>query len=193
MTGLLMKILAKLSRKPQAKVSLEKLEGLVLDIGGGGEGTIAKAYGSETVCLDILKTEIDEARSRGAVANWVLCDACAMPFREGAFNVATFFFSLMYMKTPEKKRAVLTETRRVLKADGSLHVWDATVREKPDLFVIFVEANLPNGEKISMGYGVKGTADKEQTLGLVSRLALEAGFKAAETEPHKDWFTARFS
>ena len=47
---LLMKSLVKLSRKPQAKVFLEKLEGFVLDIGGGGEGAIAKACGRETVC-----------------------------------------------------------------------------------------------------------------------------------------------
>jgi ubiquinone/menaquinone biosynthesis C-methylase UbiE len=94
---LLMKSLVKLSRKPQAKVFLQKLEGFVLDIGGGGEGTIAKACGRETVCVDISKGEIGEARSRGAVANWVLCNACSMPFRDGIFDVTTFFlFTYVY-------------------------------------------------------------------------------------------------
>jgi ubiquinone/menaquinone biosynthesis C-methylase UbiE len=187
-----MKSLVKLSRKPQAKVFLEKPEGCVLDVGGGGEGTIAKTCGREIVCVDISKSEIDEARSRGAVANWVLCDACSMPFRNDAFDVVTFFFSLMYIKTFERKHAVMVEAKRVLKSDGLLYLWDAVIQEKPDLYVVFVEANLPDGEKIYTGYGVKGKEEKEQTLELISRLALEAGFKVTETESHKNWFTACF-
>jgi len=188
---LLMKGLVKLSRRPKAKVSLEKLEGLVVDIGGGGEGTIAKACGSETVCVDISREEIGEARSRGAVANWVLCDACSMPFRNGTFDVVTFFFSLMYIKTFERKHVVMVEAKRVLKSDGLLYLWDAVIREKPDLYVVFVEANLPDGEKIYTGYGVRGK-EKEQTLELINKLALEAGFKVTRTESHKNWFTACF-
>jgi ubiquinone/menaquinone biosynthesis C-methylase UbiE len=190
--GLAIKSLAKLSRKPQAKVFLEKLEGFVLDIGAGGEGTIAKTCGRETVCVDISETEIGEARSRGAVANWVLCDARSIPFRNGTFDVATFFFSLMYIKTVEKKHAVMVEAKRVLKSDGLLYLWDATIQEKPNLYVVFVEANLPDGEKIHTGYGVKGKREKEQTLELISKLALEAGFKVTRTESHKNWFTACF-
>ena len=176
----LMKGLVKLSRKPQAKVSLEKLEGFVLDVGGGGEGTMAKTCGSGTVCVDISRTEISEARSRGAVANWVLCDASSMPFRNDTFDVATFFFSLMYIKTLERKHAVMVEAKRVLKSDGLLYLWDAIIREKPDLSVVFVEANLPNGEKIYTGYGVRGKAEKEQNLELVSKLAFEAGFRVVK-------------
>jgi ubiquinone/menaquinone biosynthesis C-methylase UbiE len=190
--GFLMKSVAKLSRKPQAKVFLEKPQGRVLDVGGGGEGTIAKTCGSEIVSVDISKREIDEARSRGAVANWVLCDACSMPFRNDAFDVVTFFFSLMYVKTSERKHTVMVEARRVLRSDGLLYLWDAVIQEKPDLYVVFVEANLPDGEKIHTGYGVKGKGEKEQTLELISRLALEAGFKVAVTESHKNWFTACF-
>jgi len=190
---LLMKSFVKLSRRPQAKVFLEKLGGLILDIGAGGEGTMGKTCGRETVCVDISKREIDEARSRGAVANWILCDACSMPFGNATFDVATFFFSLMYIKTVERKRAVMVEAKRVLKSDGLLCLWDTTIREKPDLYVVFVEANLPDGEKIYTGYGVKGKEEKEQTLELINKLAFEAGFKVAGTESHKNWFTACFS
>ena len=186
-----MKSLMKLSRRPKAKVLLKKLEGFVVDIGAGGEGIIAKTCGRETVCVDISKREIGEARSRGAVANWVLCDACSMPFGNGTFDVATFFFSLMYIKTYEKKHAAMVEAKRVLKSDGLLYLWDASIREKPDLYVVFVEANLPDEEKIYTGYGVKGK-EKEQTLELISKLALEAGFKVTTTESHKNWFTACF-
>jgi len=112
---LLMKSLVKLSRRPKAEVFLKRLEGFVVDIGAGGEGVIAKTCGRETVCVDVSKREIGEARSRGAVANWVLCDACSTPFRNGTFDVATFFFSLMYIKTFERKHAVMVEAKRVLK------------------------------------------------------------------------------
>jgi ubiquinone/menaquinone biosynthesis C-methylase UbiE len=186
-----MKGRVKLSRR-QVKVSLEKLEGFVLDVGAGGEGTIAKTCGREIVGVDISKREINEARSRGAVANWVLCDACSMPFKNGTFDVATFFFSLMYIKTLERKHAAMVEVKRVLKSDGLLYLWDAIVREKPELYVVFVEANLPHGERIYTGYGVKGKEEKEQTLELISKLALEAGFKVTRTESHKNWFTACF-
>jgi ubiquinone/menaquinone biosynthesis C-methylase UbiE len=152
---LLMKSLVKLSRKPQAKVFLEKLEGFVLDIGAGGEGTMAKTCGRETVCVDISKREIVEARSRGAVANWVLCDACSMPFGNGTFDMVIFFFSLMYIKTVERKHTVMVEAKRVLKSDGLLYLWDTTIREKPDLYVVFVEANLPDGEKIKNLYRIR--------------------------------------
>ena len=67
----LMKSLVKLSRKPKANVFLERLEGSVVDIGAGGEGMMAKTCGRETVCVDTSKIEIGEAKSRGAVANWV--------------------------------------------------------------------------------------------------------------------------
>lgn len=183
-----MKGLVKLSRKPQVKVFLEKLEGFVLDVGGGGEGTMAKACGSEIVCVDISKTEIGEARSRGAVANWVLCDARSMPFRDGTFDVATFFFSLMYIKTLQRKHAVMVETKRVLKSDGLLYLWDAIIQEKPDLSVIFVEAILPDGERIYTGYGVRGKTEKEQTPQLVSKLALETGFKVTKESSEKAAF-----
>jgi ubiquinone/menaquinone biosynthesis C-methylase UbiE len=188
---LLMKGLAKLSRKPKAKVSLERLEGFIIDIGAGGEGVIAKTCGRNTVGVDIRKGEIDEARSRGSLAQWVLCDACSMPFRNDAFDVATFFFSLMYIRTPKRKRAAFAETRRILKSDGLLRLWAAIVREKPDLYVVFVETSLPDGEEIFTGYGVRGKK-KEQNLELINKLAVEAGFKAKSAESHKDWIEACF-
>ena len=187
----IMKSLAKLSRRPKVKISPKRLEGFIVDIGAGGEGVIAKTCGRETVCVDIRKGEIDAAKSRGAVAHWVLCDACSMPFRNDGFDVATFFFSLMYMRKLERKRAVIVEAKRVLKPDGLLYFWDAVIVEKPDTHIVFVEANLPDGEKIFTGYGVRGNG-KGQTLELVNKLALEAGFKVVSTESHKNWFAACF-
>ena len=188
MKKLLMKSIAWLSRKPMVKVALKKPEGFVVDIGAGGEGVIAKTCGRQTVGVDISRREIDEARSRGSLAQWVVCDACSMPFRNDSFNVATFFFSLMYIKTP-KKRAVRVETERVLKSDGLLYLWDAVIHERPDLYVVFVEISLPSGERIFTGYGVRGK-EKEQNLELINSLALEAGFKASNAESHKNLIEA---
>jgi len=188
MKKLLMKSIAWLSRKPMVKVAPKKPEGFVVDIGAGGEGVIAKTCGRQTVGVDISRREIDEARSRGSLAQWVVCDACSMPFRNDSFNVATFFFSLMYIKTP-KKRAVLVETKRVLKSDGRLYLWDAVIHERPDLYVVFVEISLPSGERIFTGYGVRGK-EKEQNLELINSLALEAGFKASNAESHKNLIEA---
>jgi len=188
----LMKSLVKLSRKPQAKVFLEKLNGSVLDVGGGGEGTIAKTCGSGVVSIDIRKNEIIEAISRGAVANWVLCDACSMPFKNNTFDVVTFFFSLMFIKTSEKKHTVLAEAKRVLKPNASLSLWDAVIREKPDLNMIFVETVLSDGQKIYTGYGVKGQKEKIQDLEFISKLGAEVGFEIAKTESHKNWFMTQF-
>jgi len=186
-----MKSVARLSRKPIVQVSPKRLEGFIVDVGAGGEGVIAKTSGGNTVGLDISKREIDEARSRGSLAHWVLCDACSMPFRDGSFDVATFFFSLMYIKTPNRKRAVFVEAKRVLKSDGLLCLWDAIIREKPDLYVVFVDISLPDGEEIFTGYGVKGK-EKEQTLELISNLALQAGFEATKIESQKNLIEACF-
>lgn len=182
---LLMKSLARLSRKPRVKVAPQRLEGFILDIGAGGEGVIAKTCGRNTVGVDVRRGEIEEAKSRGSLAQWVLCDACSMPFREGRFDVATFFFSLMYIKTHERKRAVFVEANRVLKSDGYLCLWDAAILEKPDRYVVFVEITLPDGEEIFTGYGVKGKG-KEQDLELITKLGLEAGFEVSSAESHKD-------
>jgi len=151
---LLMKSVAWLSRKPMVQVAPKRFDSFVIDIGASGEGVIAKTCGRRTVGIDISKREIDEARSRGSLAQWVLCDASSMPFRNSLFDVATFFFSLMYMRTPNRKRAVFEEVKRVLKSAGLLCIWDATIREKPGLYVVFVEIRLPDGEEIFTGYGV---------------------------------------
>jgi len=177
--------------RPKIRVSLEKTEGSILDIGGGGEGVIAKACGPDTVSLDISKREIEEAKSSGAVAQWFLCDACSMPFRNETFDAATFFFSLMYIKTREKKRKALMETRRVLKSTGTLYLWDVVIQREPDPYIIHVDAGLPGGEEISTGYGCGGEG-KEQTLQLVHQLAEEAGMKVAKTKSNKDWFETSF-
>ena len=188
---LLMNSLAKLSRKPKVNVSLKRLEGFIVDIGAGGEGVIAKTCGRNTVGVDINKREIDEARSRGSLAQWVLCDACSMPFRDDSFDVATFFFSLMYIKATKRKLAAFVEARRVLKSDGLLCLWAAIIREKPGLYGVFVEISLPDGEEIFTGYGVRGK-EKGQNLELINKLAIEAGFTATSAESHKNWIKACF-
>lgn len=86
----------------------------------------------------------------------VLCDACNMPFGRKAFDAAILFFSLMYIKTKRRKRALLREIKRVLKPGERLHLWDKVVEEKPDPYVIQVKVVLSDRKAISAGYGVGG-------------------------------------
>lgn len=170
-------------REPILRTSIRQLGGRIVDVGAGGEAVIARACESDTVSTDISKEEIREAKLKGASSQWVLSDACNMPFANKVFDVATLFFSLMYIKTHERKRMVLMETKRVLKSGGTLHLWDTIVEEKPDPYIIQVKVILPNGEKISAGYGVGGKG-KEQNAGLVQELAEEARLKAVVNKSH---------
>lgn len=44
------------------KIRLQKkLNGSILDIGGGGEGVIGQLYGQQVVAIDKLQEELDEA------------------------------------------------------------------------------------------------------------------------------------
>ena len=38
-----------------------ELEGSILDIGGGGEGTIGRLYGTQVIAIDNRQEELDEA------------------------------------------------------------------------------------------------------------------------------------
>ncbi|MCG2786263.1 MAG: hypothetical protein L6461_14290 [Anaerolineae bacterium] len=69
--------------KPQQQVMLPQLSpGLVLDIGGGGEGVIAQVGGSQVVAVDKLVSEIGEARDKSPDANWLAVNATQLPFAQ---------------------------------------------------------------------------------------------------------------
>lgn len=163
---------------PQSiELSPIETDGLILDIGGGGEGIIGKLNGQQVVAIDISKRELEETRN---AALKVVMDATDLKFLRNSFDVCTALFSLMYV--PKKKHLrVFKEAYRVLKDNGRFLIWDIKVRKLDknyDKSLAFLEFQLPN-EKIETGYGVKlQTQDGEH----FKKLAQKAKFKIG-----KEW------
>lgn len=97
--------------------------GLVLDVGGGGEGIIGSVLGRQVIAIDRLREELEET-SNDALK--LVMDARDISFVDESFDEATCFFSLMYMP-PESIPRVLSEIFRVLRPGGRLRIWDAEI------------------------------------------------------------------
>lgn len=66
--------------------------GYILDIGGGGEGSIGKLKGKQVIAIDPNKQELEESAA-GPLK--VIMDARDLQFPDGTFSLATSFFTLM--------------------------------------------------------------------------------------------------
>ncbi|OPY33176.1 MAG: Ubiquinone/menaquinone biosynthesis C-methyltransferase UbiE [Methanomassiliicoccales archaeon PtaU1.Bin124] len=97
-------------------------EGLVLDIGGGGEGIIGQLGGWRVVSIDLSKEELSEVHND---ALKIVMDAKDLKFVNSSFNSVASFFSLMSIP-PELHGAVFREVARVLKPEGRFLIWDMT-------------------------------------------------------------------
>ena len=86
-------------------------EGLVLDIGGGGEGIIGKLKGDQVIAVDPVKRELEEAAPDPLK---VVMSATDLQFLEDSFGVVTSFFTLMYIRSRDHGK-VFSEVFRVLK------------------------------------------------------------------------------
>ena len=103
--------------------------GLILDIGGGGEGIIGRLKGDQVVAIDRIKRELERRR-------WslkIVMNAGDLQFLDASFATATAFFSLMFMPTAEHS-AVLVKcsaclARRALPDLGSRCRHDWMIRE----------------------------------------------------------------
>jgi len=164
-----------------------KLDGRVLDIGGGGEGVISRHAGDTVIAIDKLKGELEESPDVGIK---IVMDATDMQFLDNAFDNATCFFSLMYMSDETIKKS-LTEAHRVLKSGGSLWIWDVIIppSNAANSFVIQLAIMLAN-EEIPTGYGVNwNKAYKGQAMQDIAVLCEKIGFNVAESsESEKSFF-----
>ncbi len=152
-------------------------KGLILDIGGGGEGIIGRLNGKQVVAIDIRLDELQETKNDGLK---VVMDATDLTFLPSSFDAATSFFSLMYIKNAKHLR-LFQEIHKVLKDDGRFNIWDVMIppkhADKP-MFAVFLEILLPN-EKVKTGYGI-GWENKEQCLQHFKELAENANFRVVD-------------
>jgi len=181
--------------KPEQRLINAKLEvvvpdfpaqGLILDIGGGGEGVIGQLKGKQVVAVDLSKLELEEAPGEPLLK--IVMDARDLKFLDATFSTATVFFTFMYID-PADHAKVFQELRRVLAPGGRLLIWDAIFPKKTDprqLYVIFpFHIKLPMRE-INTGYGVK--LIEEQGTDHFVELAKTAGLDLLSRKDEKGWF-----
>jgi len=159
--------------------------GHILDIGGGGEGIIGLLKGQDVIAIDTNRRELEEA-AEGALK--IVMDARDLQFLDDAFNTATAFFSLMFLKESSDYRKVLDEIFRVLRPGGRFLIWDTTISERPEVpqpsYAVLLTVHVKDLE-IETGYGQPWPAGTHD-LSFYERLAQQTGFqiKDRETEGH---------
>ena len=181
--------------KPEQVLKHDKLEvvlpdfpaeGLILDIGGGGEGIIEQLKGRQVVAVDLSKRELQDAPGEPLLK--IVMDARDLKFLDGTFATTTVFFTFMYID-PADHAKVFQEIRRVLKPGGRLLVWDAVfpVRTDPrQIYVLYpLHVKLPAGD-INTGYGVK-IVEKQGPEHFVE-VAKANGFEVVARKDEKGWF-----
>ena len=170
------------------KIDLQQFggKGLILDIGGGGEGLVSRIEGDRTCALDIRMNEIREAQIHGQSSNWFVADGANLCFNDGVFDIVTLWFSLGYMSNWVTKYSVLEAAHRVLKKNGRLSIMASRIPESNERQIFWAEFTLPDGTRSKIGYGVKG--GQNQTLSKILDLVTKAGFSQHLHEDHDEWF-----
>ncbi|MCP4899594.1 MAG: methyltransferase domain-containing protein [bacterium] len=153
--------------------------GLILDIGGGGEGIIGRLMGDRVVAIDLSLEELEGAPA-GNIK--MVMDAGEMAFLDNSFHTATSFCTLMYIKDQDAQRQVLAEVLRVLKPGGRLFIWDVEVpaehKDGKTTAVFPLKISLP-GDTVRTAYGVAWPQEPHD-LSYYARLGALAGFEVAD-------------
>jgi SAM-dependent methyltransferase len=161
-------------------------EGLILDIGGGGEGVIGQLKGRQVVAIDLIKRELEQAPGEPLLK--IVMDARDLKFLDGSFATATVFFTFMYI-APEDHAKVFAELSRVLRPGGRLLVWDPVFPAKAEpgkpRIIYPLQVRLP-GKAINTGYGVR--IAEGQGADHFVELAKAAGFEVLSRKDEAGWF-----
>ena len=168
------------------KIDISQVEfaGRVLDIGGGGEGVISRHSKDSVVAIDTRADELAETLDVGLK---IIMDACNLQFLDEYFNDITCFFSLMYFDSNQIEK-FFCEAHRVLKKEGFLWIWDATMPAdcSNEVFVAQLEICISEDEVITPGYGV-GWA-REHSAGFIKPFYEKAGFELLEINESSESF-----
>ncbi len=172
--------------KLEVVVSNFPAEGLLLDIGGGGEGVIGQLKGKQVVAVDLIKRELEQAPGEPLLK--IVMDARDLKFLDNAFATTTVFFTFMYID-PQDHEKGFQEIRRVMKPGGRLLIWDVIFPKKTDPRQLYVHyplhIKLPATE-INTGYGVRFAEGQRQDHYLA--LAKKTGFDVVTRQDDKGWF-----
>ncbi len=166
---------------PQQEVVLHSLpaEGLILDIGGGGEGIIGRLMGDRVVAVDLSREELHNAPP-GNIK--MVMDARELAFLDGSFHTATSFCTLMYIADRQDQQQVLEEVLRVLEPGGRFHIWDVVIPAEHEdgktTAVYPMKVTLPD-DTVRTAYGV-AWPQEDHDLAYYSRLAALAGFEIGD-------------
>lgn len=165
-------------------------EGFILDIGGGGEGTIGQLKGAQVIAIDSSHRELEEAPA-GPLKT--VMDARDLKFLNSTFNTVTGFFAFMFIP-PGDHGQVFQEIYRVLASNGLFFFWDVEIQQRPnpqqDMLVFPLQVKLPT-KVINTGYGTPYT-EKSITLDDYVDLAERAGFITLEQRRSGQTFFCEF-
>ncbi len=167
-----------------------KTEGLILDIGGGGEGLVSRIEGKKVCAIDIRLSEIREAQIHGPPSNWFVGDGQHLCFQNNVFDTVTLWFSLGYMSDWSMKKNVLEEVHRVLIKKGRLSILASKIPEDCERLIFWGNFTLPDGTVSQTGYGVIGGQD--QTPERVVQLLKSIGFEVS-SQDNGVWFEIQAS
>jgi len=152
--------------------------GLILDIGGGGEGVIGQLKGEQVISIDLFKEELVNAPSKNLK---IVMDARDLKFIENSFNTAAIFYTMMYISANDHLK-VMQEVNRVLKFGGKLKIWDVVLPVWPDtskLYGVYRFKFILPGTEINTGYGVPFAKSTEQDLDYYIDLGKKVGLRYA--------------
>lgn len=150
------------------------VEGVILDLGGGGEGVIGRLKGAQVIAVGRDTESLDTAPAGPAK---LVADIRSLPFVDNCFPLVTAFLTFMYLLSSDLN-AVFAEVYRVLQSGGQLHIWDAVLpprkREEIEKIAFHLRVKLP-GEEVLTGYEVPWPSDGRD-LSLYTTLGRCCGF-----------------
>lgn len=167
-------------------------KGLILDIGGGGEGVIGQLKGEQAISIDLFKDELENAPSTNLK---IVMDARDLKFIDNSFNNVVIFYTLMYIKSKDHEK-VFNEVKRVLKNGGNLKIWDVNLPISSDttkkLIAYYPFKFILPHKEINTGYGAPFPKNEKHDMEYYIGLAKKAGFQVVKSENKENSFYIEF-